>query len=400
MALRRIVIVGASLAGLRAAETLRAEGFDGTLTLIGAEPHLPYDRPPLTKELLRGEWPPERLALRRDGFADLGLDLRLGRIANGLRTGPQAVDLSDGESVLYDGLVLATGASARRFRDAEGLQGVFHLRTLDDALGLRRAIENRPKVAVIGAGFIGAEVASSCRTLGLDVTLIEPQAAPLVRGLGPVMGEICARLHRDNGVDLRCGVGVDAIEGKDRVERLHLSDGSLVAADVVVVGIGATPATHWLAESGLVINDGVEVDGSCAVPGEPIVAAGDCARWHNPLFGVSMRVEHWTNAAEQAFHAARRLLIGPSVGEYAPVPSFWSDQYGVKIQFAGHLDSADTVRVVEGSVEENRFVAVYEREGRLTGALTFRRPRRLVEFSDLIAKRATVAQALTATGLG
>lgn len=398
--MRRIVVVGASLAGVRAVETLREEGFDGDLTLVGAESHLPYDRPPLTKEILRGEWQAERLALRQEGYDDLRLDLRLGCLAVGLRPGPQAVDLSDGTSLLYDGLVIATGAAARRLPGAPEIDGICVLRTLDDAISLRSRLEHAPRVVVVGAGFIGAEVASSCRSLGLDVTMVEPQPAPLMRALGREMGEVCAALHRDHGVDLVCGVGVAAIEGDRRMERVRLEDGRAIDADVVVVGIGAAPATHWLASSGLVLRDGVVCDETCAVQGMgEIVAAGDCARWYNPIFETEMRVEHWSNAVEQSAHAARRLLRGPGVGPYATVPTFWSDQYGVKLQYAGHALPGDTVRVVEGRPEDYRFVAVYERAGRMTAALTFRRPRRLIELADLIAKRVSVSEALAELGI-
>jgi 3-phenylpropionate/trans-cinnamate dioxygenase ferredoxin reductase subunit len=399
MAMRRVVVVGASLAGLRAAEALRGEGFDGELTVVGAERHLPYDRPPLTKEILRGEWQPERLALRPDGYETLRLDLRLGCIAVALRPGPQAIDLSDGTTILYDGLVIATGSAARRLPGVPELEGVCLLRTLDDALALRTRLERGPRVVVVGAGFIGAEVASSCRSLGLDVTVVEPQPVPLVRALGREMGGVCAALQRDHGVELLCGVGVAAVEGDGRVERVRLEDGRHLDADVVVVGIGASPATHWLSSSGLEIRDGVVCDETCAAQGNVIVAAGDCARWYNPLFDSEMRVEHWSNADEQAAHAARRLLHGRSIGPYTPVPTFWSDQFGLKIQFAGHFLPTDTVRVVEGRPSEHRFVAVYERAGRLTGVLTFRRPRRLIELSDMIAKRACVGDALAAVGI-
>lgn len=399
MTMRRIVVVGASLAGLRAVEALRGEGFDGELTLIGAERHLPYDRPPLTKEILRGEWQPDRIKLRPEGFEGLRLDLRLGAVAAALRPGPQAVDLSDGTTILYDGLVIATGSAARRLPNAPELDGLCLLRTLDDALALRAKLERGPRVVVVGAGFIGAEVASSCRTLGLRVTVVEPQPAPLIRALGRDMGERCAALQRDHGVDLLCGVGVAAVEGSGRIERVRLDDGRVLDADVVVVGIGAAPATHWLSSSGLDLRDGIVCDQTCAAQGNEIVAAGDCARWYNPLFETDMRVEHWSNADEQAAHAARRLLHGPRVGPFAPVPTFWSDQFGLKIQFAGHSLPTDTVQVVEGRPEDYRFVAVYERAGRLTGVLTFRRPRRLIELSEMIAKRSTVSDALAALSI-
>jgi NADPH-dependent 2,4-dienoyl-CoA reductase/sulfur reductase-like enzyme len=226
------------------------------------------------------------------------------------------------------------------------------------------------------------------------VTVVEPLSALLVRALGARMGEVCAALHREHGVDLRCGVGVAGVEGGARVDAVRLTDGSRVPADVVVLGVGAVPATHWLESSGLTIEDGVVCDATSATAAENVVAAGDCARWLNALFDTSMRVEHWTNAVEQGQHAARRLLYGPSVGPYAPVPTFWSDQYGVKIQFAGVATSGDDVCVVEHDAHEHRLVALYSRGDRLTGALTFRRPRRSVELSELIARRAKLAEAL------
>lgn len=397
--MRRIVVVGASLAGLRAVETLREEGFDGDLTLVGAERHLPYDRPPLTKEILRGEWEPDRIALRRDDYDALRVDLRLGCLAVALRPGPQAVDLSDGTSILYDGLLIATGAAARRLPRTPEIDGLCVLRTLDDALDLRARLARRPRVVVVGAGFIGGEVASSCRTLGLDVTMVEPQPAPLMRVLGREMGEVCADLQRDHGVRLLCGVGVASVEGAGRVERVRLDDGRAIDADVVVVGIGASPATHWLESSGIELRDGVVCDETCAIGDGEIVAAGDCARWYNPLFESEMRVEHWSNAGDQAAHAARRLLHGATVGAYAPVPTFWSDQFGVKLQYAGHALPGDAARVVEGNPRDHRFVTVYERGGRLTGVLASRRPRRVIELAEMIAKRATVSDALASVGL-
>jgi len=248
----------------------------------------------------------------------------------------------------------------------------------------------------VGAGFIGAEVAASCRARGLEVTLLEPLPAPLARGLGEAMGGVVAALHRDHGVELRCGVGVTGFEGAGRVERLTLSDGSKLAADLVVVGVGAAPETAWLEGSGLRIADGVVCDSYCAAaPG--VFAAGDVARWHNPLFGEEMRIEHWSNAVEQGSYVAERLA-GSDVGAqpFAPVPFFWSDQYDVKIQFAGRMRGDDELRVVAGSLEERKFTALYGREGRLTGVLTFSRPRDLAKYRRLIAERSDFASALSA----
>lgn len=383
--LERIAVVGASLAGLRAAESLRRLGYGGALVLVGAEKHLPYDRPPLSKELLQGRWEVDRIGLRRQPYEELELDLRLGVRATALDLAARELVLGDGVREPFDALVLATGASPRRLRGQPDLPGVHLLRTLDDALALRAALEARPRVLVVGAGFIGAEVAASCRARGLQVTLVEPLPVPLARGLGEAMGRVCAELHRDQGVDLRCGVGVSGFQGHQRIERVTLSDGSSVEADLVVVGIGAAPETGWLEGSGLRLDDGVVCDAFCAAaPG--VFAAGDVARWHNPLFGEEMRVEHWSNAVEQGSYVAERLA-GTDLGAqpFAPVPFFWSDQYGVKIQFAGRMRPDDEVRLVAGSLAERKFTALYGRAGRLSGVLAWSRPRDLAKYRRLIA---------------
>ena len=394
--LERIAVVGASLAGLRAAESLRRLGYGGALVLVGAEKHLPYDRPPLSKELLQGRWEVDRIGLRRQPYEELELDLRLGVRATALDLAARELVLGDGVREPFDALVLATGASPRRLRGQPDLPGVHLLRTLDDALALRAALEARPRVLVVGAGFIGAEVAASCRARGLQVTLVEPLPVPLARGLGEAMGRVCAELHRDQGVDLRCGVGVSGFQGHQRVERVTLSDGSSVEADLVVVGIGAAPETGWLEGSGLRLDDGVVCDAFCAAaPG--VFAAGDVARWHNPLFGEEMRVEHWSNAAEQGSYVAERLA-GTDLGAqpFAPVPFFWSDQYGVKIQFAGRMRPDDEVRLVAGSLAERKFTALYGRAGRLSGVLAWSRPRDLAKYRRLIAAATSFESALAA----
>jgi NADPH-dependent 2,4-dienoyl-CoA reductase/sulfur reductase-like enzyme len=388
---RGVVVVGASLAGLRAVETLRTEGFDGPVTLIGAEDHLPYDRPPLSKKVLSGEWEPGRVALRRDGGLDaLDLDARLGVRAVELDLGGRTVRLTDGSAVAYDALVLATGAEVRRLPGQPDLEGLYMLRTLDDSLALRAALtDGAPRVVVVGAGFIGSEVAATARGLGCPVTVVEALPVPLERALGPEIGAACAALHRAHGVDLRLGVGVDGFEGRDRVEGVRLTDGSVVAADVVVVGVGVTPATGWLEGSGLELRDGVVCDASLAAGPPGIYAAGDVCRWPNRLFGEEMRVEHWTNAAEQGAHAARTIL-GVAAGEapspYAPVPFFWSDQYGLKLQFLGRAGPDDDVRIVHGSKEEHGFVALYGRAGGLRGVFGMARPKLVMGYQRLLAQ--------------
>src|SRR6266550_116022 len=383
--MRTVAIVGTSLAGLRAAETLRRDGFDGRIVAIGAEPHLPYDRPPLSKEFLRGDWEPEQIVLRKQGVDDLDLDWRLDARAVALDVAAREVELHDGERIAFDGLVIATGATPRRLPNQPNLAGVFTLRTLDDALALREVLDSSPKVVVIGAGFIGAEVAATCRMRGLHVTLLEMLPQPMVRGLGEEVGAAIAGVHRDHGVDLRTGVTVEGIEGDDdgQVTGVRLGDGSLVEADVVVVGVGVVPETGWLDGSGLTLDNGVVCDASTAAAPN-IVAAGDVARWPNLLFdGALMRLEHWTNATEQGVHAARRLLGDES--PFAPVPFVWSDQYDRKIQIVGVVSSDADMHVAHGTLDERQFVALFGKDDRITGALGFNRPRNVMQYRKLIA---------------
>jgi NADPH-dependent 2,4-dienoyl-CoA reductase/sulfur reductase-like enzyme len=404
-----VVVVGASLAGLRAAEELRHRGFDGRLTVVGDEEHRPYDRPPLSKQVLAGSWDLDRIELTvgaEGGLDGLDVDWRLGTRATGLDPAGRRVTLAGGEDVLYDGLVIATGARPRALPGTGQLAGVHTLRTLDDCLAVRADLDaGARRVVVVGAGFIGSEVAATCRGRGCEVTVLEALPVPLGRALGDEMGSAMGDLHRDHGVAVRLGVGVAGIEGAGRVERVRLADDTVVEADLVVVGIGVTPNTGWLEGSGLALDDGVVCDATTrAAPG--IVAAGDVARWPSHRFGELMRVEHWDNAIAMGEHAARRLLEdlaggAASPGEpYDPVPWFWSDQYDRKIQLAGRSGDADEVRVVDGSVDERRFVALYRRGDRLIGALAMNRPRLLVAFRGLVERRATWAEALAEAGLG
>jgi 3-phenylpropionate/trans-cinnamate dioxygenase ferredoxin reductase subunit len=395
--MRTVAVVGTSLAGLRAIETLRREGYDGRIVAIGGEPHLPYDRPPLSKELLAGTSEPDDIVLRKQGVDDLDVDWILGKRATSLDLGTRELTLADDTRVAFDGLVLATGSTPRRLPNQPDLAGVHTLRTLDDALALRARLDARPKVVVIGAGFIGAEVAATCRGRGLDVTVLEALPQPMVRGLGPELGAVIADMHRDHGVDLRTGVQVDAIEGDERIERVCLGDGSTIAADVVVVGVGVVPETAWLVGSGLTIDNGVVCDETCvAAPG--VVVAGDVARWPNELFDEQMmRLEHWTNATEQGVYAARRLLAGDEAAAFAafaPVPFVWSDQYDRKIQTVGIVSADAELHVAHGSYAERQFVALFGREGRIVGALGFNRARQVMQYRRLISERASWETAL------
>ncbi|MGI8754562.1 MAG: NAD(P)/FAD-dependent oxidoreductase [Acidimicrobiales bacterium] len=384
------MVVGASLAGLRAAEALRAEGFVGHLTIVGDEPHRPYDRPPLSKQVLTGEWEPERAHLGGGGAEDLDVAWETGVAATGLDLDQHQVSLADGRTLGYDGLVVATGARPRTLPGTERLEGVQALRTLEDAVALRTAVEAGVKrVVVVGAGFIGAEVAASCRQRAVEVTMVEPLPGPLARVLGPEVSAVIADLHRQHGVDLRTGVGVASVDGDGRAERVRLTDGAVVEADVVVVGIGVVPNTQWLEGCGLAIDDGVVCDETgLAAPG--VVAAGDVARWPNPRYdGELMRVEHWEHAVNMGMHAARRLLAearGEPGQAFAPVPWFWSDQYDRKIQLAGRIRPDDDLAVVAGSLAERRFCALYGRVGRVTGVLAMNMAGRVVKYRRALAE--------------
>jgi len=390
-----ITVIGASLAGLRAVETLRSDGFDGRITLVGDEPHQPYDRPPLSKQVLAGDWEPDRIHLAApDRLADLQVDLRLGQRATGLDPEAHTVEV-DGVTEKFDGLLIATGAQCRALPGTGHLAGVHTLRTLDDCLAIRAALEAVPRrLVVVGAGFIGSEVASVAVDRGVEVTMVEALPVPLVRVLGTEIGTTMADLHRSHGVDLRCGVGVVELVGEDRVRAVTLDDGSVVEADTVVVGIGVVPNTDWLESSGLHLDDGVCCDATCLAAPD-VTAAGDVARWAHPRYRRSVRVEHWDNAVEQGIHAARRLLqTDEEATAYAPVPWFWSDQYDRKIQVAGLTHPDDEVRMVTGSPEEGRFTALYGSGGRFNAVFGMNRPRQVMQFKSLIDQEATWEEAL------
>ncbi|GGQ67195.1 NAD(P)/FAD-dependent oxidoreductase [Streptomyces flaveolus] len=390
--MRTVTVVGASLSGLYAARELRAQGFDGRLVVVGDEPHRPYDRPPLSKDFLTGRADEDRLALTdAEETAALDAEWLLGVRARGLDPRGRTVLLGDGRTVSTDGVVIATGASARRL-PGDSLAGVHTLRTLDDARALREELTRGPRrVVVIGGGFIGAETASSCAALGHAVTVVEAAPLPLVAPLGTEMAAVCAALHRRGGVDLVTGATVAALHGTDAVTAVALADGRALPADVVVVGIGATPNTSWLAGSALALHDGVLCDDGCVTALPEVVAVGDVAR----VGGT--RAEHWTSATEQPRVAVTNLLAGRTVESLRPVPYFWSDQYGARIQFAGRRQEGDTVRITEGGITdgapaEDGFLARYERDGRTTAVLSVDRPRPFARARRELARAVAPAQ--------
>jgi NADPH-dependent 2,4-dienoyl-CoA reductase/sulfur reductase-like enzyme len=391
-----VVIVGASLAGLRAAESLRRGGFKGRLTLVGDEPYEPYDRPPLSKQVLTGRFPPESTTLpQADG---LDAEWRLGIPAVGLDLAGKRVRLADGDEIGFDRLLIATGTRARPWPNpAEaGLGGVVTLRGREDTMRLRRELAAGPRrVLVIGAGFTGSEIASVCRGLGLSVTVTERAASPLAGALGGTIGAIAARLQREHGVDLRCGVSVASLEGDDagHVRRAHLDDGTSLEIDVAVVALGAQRNTEWLRDSGLGAGPrGVACDAGCRVfdmygiVTDDVFAAGDVARSPHPLFGFEfLALEHWSNAVEQAEVAAHNMLRSESERRpYIQVPTFWSFQFGLSIKSVGVPPLGEEVVIVQGSTDERRFVALYGHHGRTVAAVTFDQGKWLEFYLDQI----------------
>ena len=372
--MRSVAVIGASLAGLSAARALRRQGFDGELTIVGAEARRPYDRPPLSKEFLAGDIGEGDLALELD---DEDLDARwlLGVHATGLDAGAGAVALDDGTEVRADGVIVATGARARVLPGTQHLAGVHALRTIDDALALRKDLRPGARLLVIGAGFIGAEVASTAIKLGLDVTVIEVACTPLAGPLGEQLGAAVARLHAKHGTRLLCGVGVSGLTGAEHVTGVELADGRHLTTDVVVAGVGAIPNVEWLAGSGLELANGVVCDAGGATSIPNVVAVGDCAAWYEPCMGAAHRVEHWTGARERAAVAVSTLLAGRYQGAPVKPPYFWSDQYGCRIQFAGIARPDDQITFETGDLNEDSFLAVYRRDGRPVAVLGVDQPR-------------------------
>ncbi|MFF7601941.1 NAD(P)/FAD-dependent oxidoreductase [Streptomyces mirabilis] len=396
----QILVVGASAGGLATAEALRRLGYGGHITLVGDESHLPYDRPPLSKQVLTGELGADQLLIRRPTDIDaLGLELRLGEAAAGLDVMGRSVTLAGGTALGYDALVVATGVRPRRLPGTQGARGVHVVRTLEDAFTLKDRLRRGRRLVVVGAGFIGAEATAAARGLGLEVTLLEPAPVPLAHALGEQVGQMLTRAHRDHGVDLRTGVAVEAVLSHDgAVTGVRLTDGSEVAAQDIVVGIGSLPNTEWLQDSGLLLDNGLVCD-EFSQAARDIYGVGDVARWHNPLFESMMRIEHRTNAAEQGLAVARNLLHPEARRPFAPVPYFWSDQYDMKIQAYGFLRGHGEVAVVHGDLAARSFIAAYRSGERLVGVVAVNvPPKTLRPWRAAIAARQAWHTAVNGTG--
>ncbi|MCV7439257.1 NAD(P)/FAD-dependent oxidoreductase [Mycobacterium seoulense] len=384
-----IVIVGGGLAAARTAEQLRRSEYAGRVTIISDEVHVPYDRPPLSKEVLRKEV--DDVALKpREWYDENNITLRLGAAATGLDTTAQTVTLADGSEIGYDELVIATGLVPRRIPTLPDLEGIRVLRTFDESMALREHASAAERAVVIGAGFIGCEVAASLRSLGVDVVLVEPQPTPLASVLGERIGELVARLHRAEGVDVRLGVGVTEVRGDTRVDTVVLTDGTELAADLVVIGIGSHPATGWLEGSGIEVDNGVLCDEAGRTSAPHVWALGDVASWRDAT-GHQARVEHWSNVADQT-RVVVPAMLGQDVSSAVVVPYFWSDQYDVKIQCLGEPEATDTVHLIED--DGRKFLAYYERDGVLVGVVGGGMPGKVMKVRAKIAAGAPISDVL------
>jgi 3-phenylpropionate/trans-cinnamate dioxygenase ferredoxin reductase subunit len=396
-----IVIVGAGLAGLRTAERIRRQDHTGPITLVGAEPHLPYDRPPLSKSLLVAAQQLAPVALRaEEAYAELDLDLRTGATATSLDTKLKELGLTDGVRLGYDRLVIATGARPRRIESFMGLAGVHLLRTWEDCQNLRADLHSSrrgrpPRLTVIGGGVLGCEVVASAGTMGLEAHLVEALTTPLGRVLGDQVGETVARLHREHGVGLHLGTSVASVEGTGHVERVELADGTSIPTDVLVVAVGAAPNTEWLHGSLIAVDDGVVCDATGTTSDVDILAAGDVARMPHVRQPRSVRLEHWTNAVDTAALAGGNVLLDPPQrAALTEVPYFWSDQYGTKIQSLGLAQPDDDLEIVDGSLDEPRFLGLYHRAGAVTGAVAIGRPGLLARSRAAVAAGARLDDVL------
>lgn len=390
--IQRIVIVGASLAGIRIAEHVRRMGYEGEITLIGDEVHLPYDRPSLSKKILLGEATSEDIGLRRQPYEDLNLDLRLGQRATAFDGKTRTVTLADGTEIQGDRVFICTGSCPRALPNIPPLKGIHTLRYLEDAEAIRALLETNEHIVVAGGGFIGAEVSAVAKQLGKEVTLVEPAHTLMLRGLGEEWGQLMERYHREHGVDVRTQTTISSVEGETTLQAVNLSDGTRIETTLMVVGIGADPNTGWLKDSGVEVDNGVVTDGygETNIPG--VYAVGDVARFRDESVEAHVRVEHWTNAEEMA-RAVARNAVHEGRQVYKTVPMVWSDQFDMKIQTAGHLDDFDEEAVTMHDKESGDCLVVRGKNGKLCGAIGFNRASVLVRMKKLIAKDTDFAKA-------
>jgi NADPH-dependent 2,4-dienoyl-CoA reductase/sulfur reductase-like enzyme len=391
-----LVIVGAGLAGVRAAQAARDGGYASRITIVGEEVHLPYNRPPLSKSFLAPGGDVDYFLTEADLSSGLGVELHLGEGARALDLDRRDVVLSSGRRLSYERLIIATGSAPRTLPQLPSLAGIATLRTVGDAERIRAVIRPGAHLVVIGAGFIGSEIASSARAAGAQVTIIEAAPVPLVRAVGEIVGDALAGLHERNGTRLLRATTIDGVEGHDHVESVLLSTGEQIPADLVIVGVGAAPATEWLADSGIELDPrdgGLVCDSYLQTSAEGVYAAGDVAHWPNGMVDATMRLENWTNAADQGAHAAINALFPERSAPYLVVPYFWSDWYGNRIQFAGTA-LADSVVFASGGPDDDRFVALFGRDEKLVGAATLNEPRTVMRLRRMIGEGSTMADAL------
>jgi NADPH-dependent 2,4-dienoyl-CoA reductase/sulfur reductase-like enzyme len=384
----RVVIVGAGLGGVRTVEGLRAAEFSGQITLVGDERHEPYDRPPLSKQVLAGQWPEERARLHRGELTELGIGWHRGRSA--VDVDGSAVELDDGTRLRYDVLVVATGVRPRRLPGQPDHPELHILRTLDDCRGLRDSLSRAHSLLVVGAGFIGAEVAATARTAGLEVSMLEALPVPFARVLGEQMGQLCAQLQRDHGVTVRCGVQLTELAGNGGGIAARLADGSTIHADCGVVGVGTVIDAGWLAGLGVATDGGLRCDVAGLVEGTGnVYAVGDIAAWRHPTLGAAPRIEHWTSATEQAAVVAQRIAGQPITRQADAVPYFWSDQYGLTLQLVGRPTLATSIEVLHDPGMIKGTVAGYFADGQFVAVLAFQAPRLLNRYRKLVAAGAS-----------
>lgn len=383
--IQHIVIIGASLGGIRVAEHVRRMGYEGTITLIGDEVHLPYDRPSLSKKILLGEATTDEIGLRRQPYEELNLDLKLGLRAVAFDGKTRTVELSNGEKIQGDRVFISTGSCPRALPGIPPLKGIHTLRYLEDAEAIRELLDHNDHIVVAGGGFIGAEVSAVARQLGKQVTLVEPAHTLMLRGLGEEWGQFMERYHREHGVDVRTNTTIRGVQGTTTLKGVELSDGEVIETSLMVVGIGADPNTGWLKNSGVDIDNGVVTDsyGETSVPG--VYAIGDVARFKDESIEAHVRVEHWTNAEEMA-RAVARNAIHEGREVYKTVPMVWSDQFDLKIQTAGHLDDFDEEAVTMHDPQTGDCLVIRGKSGKLCGAIGFNRASVLVRMKKLIAK--------------